>query len=84
MLAVIDREISRWDGIESYSDGKELIAARAALAELLRREAIMREVLDDLAAQCVSNLEVGATGPGYWTDAHETITAALARCGGAK
>ena len=59
--------------------------ARATVAELIERERVMREALEDLRQQCRNNLEVGALGPAYWTDAQETIDAALARVqGGAK
>lgn len=85
MLAdYVDASIERqWN-----DDAPQLAAAseqaRAAVAELMERERVMREALEDLRQQCKNNLEVGATGPGYWTDAQETIDAALARVGGAK
>lgn len=55
---------------------------RAAVAEVMRREAVQAELIADLRAQCVRNLELGAYGVGYWEDALESIDAALARVQG--
>ena len=84
VLAVMDDARGELHWTYSETIGQNLVAARAAVAELIRCDAVMREALADLKAQCANNLEVGATGPGYWADARETIDAALANAGAAK
>lgn len=65
------------------SEGRKRVdAIRAAVAELMRREAVQAELIADLRVQCVRNLELGAYGVGYWEDALESIDAALARVQG--
>jgi hypothetical protein len=84
VLAVMDAAANWMDDhpATSVTYSGDVHEARAAVAELLERERVMREALEDLRKQCRNNLEVGATGPGYWVDAQETIDAALARCKG--
>lgn len=87
VLAVLDHAAYYVAAVAYKHDKKpaevslEIKAARAAVAGLIERERMMRAALEDLRRQCANNLEVGATGPGYWTDAQETIDAALARTG---
>lgn len=87
VLAVMDARLRELNKFSAHTNDEAeeielLTEARAAVAELIERERVMREALGDLRAQCVRNLELGATGPGYWTDAQETIDAALARVQG--
>jgi len=85
VLRTMAREAMAW---RNGCAGDSLISERqenaiAAIAELIERERVMRAALVDLKAQCARNLELGATGTGYWTDAQDTVDAALRACGGA-
>lgn len=88
VLAVMDAEIARSSNLPTAADPyvierhHAMVDARAAVAELMRREAVQAELIADLRVQCVRNLELGAYGVGYWEDALESIDAALARVQG--
>jgi hypothetical protein len=85
VLAVMDDVEDRLCRLGDSPDGSyvaNLREASATVAKLIERERVMREALEDLRQQCKNNLEVGALGPGYWTDAQEAIDAALARATG--
>lgn len=79
VLAVMDREIGRWDGLDSYAEGKDLIAARAAVAELLEALDNVRDRLG-VVIEC-DNEDHGGASPDD-VSAYDRAAAALARCKG--
>lgn len=77
VLGVLDREIVRAGGQE-YAVGRELIEARAAIAELLEADREYDEVLERGLDGC------SGFGEGRFRKAKQRRAAALARIGGAK